>query len=83
MKEQFEVSREILIYAFRYAIGRQSSAPDNVIEAIKDNITTLSDHDIELYIREINECTYYGMECDKINWLNLKKYLQNVLNERR
>lgn len=78
----FKVERDILIFAFRYALGRMSCAPYTVVNAIKSNIKNISDNDIRLYIKEIQECENYGMDFDKEYWLNLKKYLEDELKNR-
>lgn len=82
MSRWLHVEREILIYAFRYSLGRMTFAPTNVIEAIKDNIRSISSNDIRLFMKEIKECESYGMDMDKENWLSFHVYLQNILNER-
>jgi hypothetical protein len=81
MNNNIKVDRDILIYAFRYALGRSSFAPVIVTDNIKANINNISTGDIQLFIKEINECTYYGMKMDKQHWLNFKDYLQNTLNK--
>lgn len=82
MDNKFKVDREILIFAFRYALGRMTYAPYTVMDNIKTNIKDISTEDIELYLKEINECNNYGMEMDSQCWLNFKDYLQNILNQR-
>ena len=62
------VDKTILVFALRYALGRKTSAPSIVIEAIQDNIDIFDTWEIEVIIKEIDECRYYGMECDKIQW---------------
>ena len=88
MKEEnnntMQVSKDILFYAFRYSLGRQTFAPTQVMEAIRNNISRISDHDIEQYIEEIEDQKRfgYGMECDKNEWLNFKQYLMTILQNR-
>lgn len=81
-KKCFSVNRDILIYAFRYALGRMSYAPSIVTDAVKDNIDNISSEDIRLYIKEIYDCEGYGIEFDKEHWLNFAKYLEDVLQDR-
>lgn len=76
------VNRDIIIYAFRYALGRQSYAPSIVIETIKDNIENLDKSDISLFIKEINESNNWGMKIDKEHWYNFRKYLIQELEKR-
>lgn len=83
MNNKFKIDREILIFAFRYALGRSSFAPKIVTDNIKTNINNISTGDIKLFIKEINECTCYGMEMDKQHWLNFKDYLEDILNKRK
>lgn len=83
MDKKFKVDRNILFFAFRYALGRMTYAPSTVIDNIKANIKNIRTNDIEVYIKEINECNNYGMEIDKKCWLNLKNYLEDELNKRK
>lgn len=80
--KNFKVDREILFFAFRYALGRMSYAPSTVTDNIKANINNVSTSDIEAYIKEIKEHTNYGMEMDKTHWLNFVKYLEIELEKR-
>ena len=82
MKKEYRVPREILIYAFRYALGRQSTAPYNVTETLKENIENISTQDIKLYIREIEECECYGMDFDKEHWMNFVECLKKEIEKR-
>lgn len=43
----------LLIYAFRYALGRQTYAVDDVILAIHENIDILTDKEKQIIIKEI------------------------------
>lgn len=79
----FYVDRNIIIYAFRYALGRQSYAPSIVTDTIKNNIESISEDDISLFIREINECSDYGMNIDKEHWYSFRKYLIKELEKKR
>lgn len=81
-KDLLSVSRETLIFAFRYSLGRESYAPRVVTDDIKKNIKNIDNGTIELFIREIDSNEYYGMSFDKTHWLNFKDYLANVLKER-
>jgi hypothetical protein len=81
MDKKYNVDREILFYAFRYSLGRQTFAPTTAMDNIKCNIKDISTGDIKAYIREIKEQEVYGygMECDKRDWLNFMKYLESEL----
>jgi hypothetical protein len=82
MDKKFKVDREILLFAFRYSLGRMSYAPAVITDNIKLNINNISTEDIEVYIKEINEYENYGMEMDRQHWLNFKDYLQRELDRR-
>lgn len=82
MDKQFQVDREILMYAMRYALGRMTFAPMTVVENIKHNIDLFSEGDLEIFIRDIEEQESYGrqalgMNCDIETWLNFKQYLKD------
>ncbi|MBO0602747.1 hypothetical protein I2483_13850 [Sporosarcina sp. E16_3] len=83
MDKKLKVNKEILFYAFRYALGRMSYAPSTIMDNIKANINDLSTGDIQAYIREVAECENYGMEMDKTSWLGFKAYLENELKIRQ
>jgi hypothetical protein len=66
--------REILIYAFRYALGRMTYSVSTMVEVLDRNWEVLKTHEKELIQREIrfaisNECI--GMKCDKEQWQKL------------
>ena len=73
------VDKTILVFALRYVLGRKTSAPSIVIEAIQDNIDIFARWEIEVMIKEIDECRDYGMECDKIQWLGFMSWLAGRL----
>lgn len=82
MEKQFQVDREILMYAMRYALGRMTFAPTTVVENIKHNINLFSQGDLEIFIRDIEEQESYGrqalgMDCDVKTWLSFKQYLKD------
>lgn len=73
-----KVDRDILVYAFRYALGRRTTAPSAVAVNITRNIKVLTRHDIEQMVREIGECAAtddLGSPCDVDTWQDLKEYL--------
>ena len=83
MDKQFQVDRDILFFAMRYALGRMTFAGSTVLDNIQHNIDLFSANDLKLLIRDIDEQKNYGygMECDEQLWLGLRSYLQNELNE--
>ncbi|GAB6429125.1 hypothetical protein bcgnr5372_40940 [Bacillus luti] len=82
MNKTLIVDREVMFFAFRYALGRQSMAPTIVTENIKANIKEISIGDIHAYIREIDECSDLGMGMDKDHWMEFKKYLEAELQKK-
>ena len=68
--------RDILICAFRYALGRCTYITHTVAEAIKHAWPQLSAHDRELYQREIRqaiEMDRAGHSCDVASWESILK----------
>jgi hypothetical protein len=69
----------ILVTAERYALGRRTYVVDWICEVIKNNIDLLTEKDIQVMIRDIEEAYSYGDECDEAEW----KALLKILKERR
>lgn len=66
--------REILIYAFRYALGRSSYSVSTVSKIILDNWDIISESDKKLFNREIleaQETNNIGMEMDARSWMKI------------
>lgn len=63
--------RDILFYAFRYALGRQTYSVNIVVMALELAWHDLSLRDKEQYKREIRECKNLGSDFDKEAWLNI------------
>lgn len=76
------VDNNTLFFAFKYALGRKSAAPNIVMTAIIKNIEKLDEVDIKRYINEIENCKDFGTEDNENNWLNLKKDLECELKFR-
>lgn len=76
------VDRNIVIYSFRYALGRKSYSPGIVIDNIKNNIDKISSNDVELFIREIEEYSEYDLDFDKNMWISFSDYLRDELKKR-
>jgi hypothetical protein len=77
-----DVGKEILIFAFRYALGRESYSSVSVMNNIQDNIDNLSDNDITLYIREIKEFNNYADRIEKDSWFEFAHSLEKELDGR-
>ena len=79
MSNKVSVSTVIVLCAFRYALGRKTSAPSMVIETIKENIDAFDKWQLELIIKEIGECKDLGMACDIEEWLGFRTWLKKRL----
>lgn len=55
-----QVGEDVLVFAFRYALGRMSYAPHTVIECIIENLGELKSHTISQMDKEIGE--YYDVD---------------------
>lgn len=67
----YPIPREIMIYAFRYALGRMSVAPSYVVEELEKQWPYLKSHDKALIKREIGQAiedNSAGMACDVSEW---------------
>lgn len=69
----------ILVTAERYALGRRTYIVGWVCEVIKNNMDLLTEKDIQVMIRDIEEAYSYGDKCDETEW----KALLKILKERR
>lgn len=77
--KKLQVDRDMLVFGVRYAIGRQTFAPTIAIENVKHNIENVDNNVIDILIRDIEgHHGSYGMECDKLTWMNFKRYLETV-----
>lgn len=84
LDKPFQVERDILIFAMRYALGRMTFAPLTVIDNIKHNIDLFMPNDLKILIKDIDEQASlgYGMDCDEKVWLGFKKYLLDILEDK-
>lgn len=81
--KNFKVESSILVFAMRYAMGRQTFAPKIVADNIIANLTLFSCEELELIIRDIDEYDKqfsFGMEYDREMWLILRFHLEDFLN---
>ncbi len=83
MSCEYTVKREIIVFAFRYALDKEYFAPILVTETIKDNIDKITTLDIELFISEIEEHPRFSSEIDRKNWSDFLSYLKMILSERK
>lgn len=76
MKLDFkEDERDVLIYAFRYALGRRTFASKTMSEVIIANWDKLSEFDKGLFKKEIREHEKLygnlGDDCDRSSWYRI------------
>ena len=74
----------LIIFAFRYALGRRSMAPSVVSDLIRINRGEITEMTIKAIIHEINYAYKNGLlgdRCDIEEWLSLKKELENKTKE--
>ena len=81
--KQIVVSKDILIFAMRYALGRMTFAPTIVIENIKSNMLNFTPNEIDIMIKDIEyQAGFgYGHECDEELWLDFANYLRGFAHE--
>ena len=75
-------SKDILIYAFRYCLGRKSYAPRLMQEELIKNISAFEDIHIEQMIEEIKECSFEGCYLREFGWQSLIEFLELELEYR-
>ena len=74
--------RDLLIYAFRYTLGRRTYAVSTIVELLKINWDIISEGDKRLYINEIKEYKeIYGEKglgdlCDIHSWNSILNLLE-------
>lgn len=66
---------DLLIYATRYALGRQTYAVSDVCRALHNYKNKLSDKCRYVIEQDILHCQNYGSEYDKNYWMNILKEL--------
>lgn len=70
----------LILFAFRYALGRRSMAPSIVCDLIRKNLSRLTAMTRITIVSEIvygYENHLLGDNCDVAEWLSLKKELEN------
>jgi len=75
-------SKELMIFAFRYALGRKSTAPSTVTEIIKRNHHILDDNDKNQIIKDIKSAIKLksaGMDMDIKIWKSLAVFLKESM----
>ena len=69
----------ICMFAFRYALGRRTFAPNIVTSFLSKRLDILSDFTLNQMLKEISECPDLGDECDKITWAEFDDCLRGEL----
>lgn len=80
-----EVDSDILIFAFRYALGRRTFAPTIVSETIKRNLNHLLTFDLFNIAHEIQqeyEVDGLGEDCDVMVWMDLQRTVEKEIERR-
>ena len=70
-KTKFVVDENIIMWAFRYALGRRTYAVSDVVEVlinIWDKLKVFTQKKIQLEIREAINQKRAGMDCDIKQW---------------
>ncbi len=74
------LNNRIIIYAFRYALGRMSGSASDVCDCIKENVDSFKSWELKQIIEEIKQYEEMygklGMDCDKQTWYNLIEFLE-------
>lgn len=86
MSNRAEVTTSILIWAFRYALGRSTYAVSDVATTLISNRDVLSPGDKELIVREIEEAIQNGqagMDMDVREWELVKDALTPAFGDIR
>ncbi len=74
---------DLAFWAFRYVLGRKSYAVGNVADILIRNVLYLDDRVKQKMISEIEKAiidSLAGMECDVLDWLEVKKVLESKVN---
>ena len=86
MEQNIKVSWLIIGYALRYALGRQTFAPTDVVEAIITNIDKFSFSELILFCTEIEDAiknNRAGAECDVQTWQGLINAIEDEIRRRQ
>lgn len=81
-RRKVTVDDDILLYALRYSLIRETSAPAKTMDAIVQNIDNISQANIEKMIREIESSAGVGFLIYQETWKGLVKDLKLELKIR-
>ena len=77
------LENRIIIYAFRYALGRMSGSVSDVCDCIKENVDSFKSWELQQIIEEIKQYEELygnlGQECDRQQWYDLIKFLEEMI----
>lgn len=73
----------LIICSFRYALGRSSYMPSWISDIISANKDYITNNTINIMIEEIETAPYYGDDCDKRMWFDLKQELEEFVEKRK
>lgn len=76
---------EMMTWAVRYALGRQSYAVGDTVSYIKPLIVALDNRSVCCMQRDIanqEQLGGYGMDCDKAQWMSLLEALDKEIDRR-
>ena len=65
-----------LLFAFRYALGRDTTAPCDMSGIIKNNYNILENWAIDQIIRDIEQHTSVVTGCNAYIWIDLAEFLK-------
>lgn len=86
MKKSLTLKQQwVHIFAFRYALGRESTAPGIMSEVLIANMRYYNDNYLQLFIDEITDAVklgYAGATCDVADWLKVKAAAADELKNR-
>lgn len=72
MVKNIFVSSDIVLYAFRYCLGRKTYAVSDFVHEIIGQIENIDENIKNIMIREIDNSKDLGMTIDKAEWLRLR-----------
>jgi len=84
LDDEFTVSEETLLCAFKYTIGRKNYAVGTVVRDIAENAEVVSSDARRTIIKEIHDrwaVNALGHENDRRLWVQLLKQLQEIESE--
>ena len=81
--KQILVEPIILLFAFRYALGRMTYAPAVVIGSIIENVEGFRTEHLKNMVNEIYETDSLGSDYDKYKWESFAEILEKEIEGRK